>query len=262
MNGPTTSRDIVSRVIHKLNIDICLCVVRISTYLFSQFTNISMITLNKGLREFVIVISCLLVVLCNGCFSDLKEDFLTYKARLDENKELAPPQQDATKEVTPSSQQDMTEDFPPPPEQETANVTASDQQGKGYLKDGSTVSLGILDGDEELQILEKIKRLEKKLNKEIKKREAIEESLTEMKAAKDKVKGELKELEWVNNNLLEDIKTLETQKKELEEKVAAAEQQSEQLEKKILDSQIAETKAEQELYKLKIERLEEEQKEP
>ena len=222
-----------------------------------------MITLNKGLREFVIVIFCLLVVLCNGCFSYLKEEVLTYKARLDANKELAPPQQDATKEVTPSSpQQNTTEEVSPPVVQKTASVTTSGQQGKGYLKDGSTVSLGVLDGDEELQILEKVKRLEKKLNKEIKKREAIVESLTEMKAAKDKVEGELKELEGVNNNLLEDIKALETQKKELEEKAAAAEQQSEQLEKKILDSQIAETKAEQELYKLKIERLEEEQKEP
>ncbi|HDY68019.1 MAG: hypothetical protein JYX80_07280 [Candidatus Scalindua sediminis] len=211
-----------------------------------------MITLNKGLREFVIVTFCLLVVLCNGCFSYVKEEVLTIKARLD-----------ADKEVTPSSlQQNTTEEVSTPVDQKTASVTTSDQQGKGYLKDGSTVSLGVLDGDEELQILEKIKRLEKKLNKEIKKREAIVESLTEMKAAKDKVEGELKELEWVNNNLLEDIKALETQKKELEEKVAAAEQQSEQLEKKILDSQIAETKAEQELYKLKIEGLEEEQKEP
>ncbi len=210
-----------------------------------------MITLNKGLREFVIVIFCLLVVLCNGCFSYVKEEVLTIKARRDADKELTPP-----------PQQNTTEEVSTPVDLKTASVTTSGQQGKGYLKDGSTVSLGVLDGDEELQILEKIKRLEKKLNKEIKKREAIEESLTEMKAVKDKVEGELKELEGVNNNLLEDIKALEIQKKELEEKAAAAEQQSEQLEKKILDSQIAETKAEQELYKLKIERLEEEQKEP
>ncbi len=226
-----------------------------------------MITLNKGLREFVIIIFCLLVVLCNGCFSYLKEEVLTYKARLDADKENTPsappssPQQE-TNEVTPSPpQQNTTEEVSPPVVQKTASVTTSDQQGKGYLKDGSTVSLGILDGDEELQILEKIKRLEKKLNKEIKKREAIEESLTEMKAVKDKAEEKLKELEGVNNNLLGDIKALETQKKELEKKVAAAEQQSGQLEKKILDSQIAETKAGQELYKIKIERLEEEQKE-
>lgn len=210
-----------------------------------------MITPNKGLREFVIVIFCLLVVLCNGCFSDLKEELLTYKARLDANKELTPP-----------PQQNTTEEVFPPVDLKTASVTTSGQQGKGYLKDGSTVSLGVIDGDEELQILEKIKRLEKKLNKEIEKREALEKSLAKMTVAKDKAEGELKELEGVNNNLLEDIKALETQKKELEKKAAAVEQQSEQLEKKILDSQIAETKAEQELYKLKIERLEEEQKEP
>ncbi len=206
-----------------------------------------MITLNKGLREFVIVISCLLVVLCNGCFSDLKEEVLTYKARLDADKELTPP-----------PKQNTTEEVSPPVDQKTASVNTSDQQGKGYLKDGSTVSLGVLDGDEELKILEKIKRLEKKLSKEILKREALEESLAEMKAAKDEIQEEFiitkKELEGVNNKLLEDIKALE-------ERVAVAEKQSEQLEKKILDSQIAETKAGQELYKIKIERLEEEQKE-
>ncbi len=89
-----------------------------------------MITLNKGLREFVIVISCLLVVLCNGCFSYLKEEVLTYKARLDADKELAPPS--TTNEVTPSSpQQSTTVEVSPPVVQKTANVSTSDQ-GKGY----------------------------------------------------------------------------------------------------------------------------------
>ncbi len=223
-----------------------------------------MITLNKGLREFVIVIFCLLVVLCNGCFSYVKEEVLTYKARRDAVKADTPsappsPPQQETNEVTPSPpQQNTTEEVSPPVVQKTASVNTSDQKGKGYLKDGSTVSLGVLDGDEELKILEKIKRLEKKLSKEIQKREALEESLAEMKAAKDEIQEEFiitkKELEEVNNKLLEDIKALE-------ERVAVAEKQSEQLEKKILDSQIAETKAGQELYKIKIERLEEEQKE-
>ncbi len=215
-------------------------------------------TLNKRLCGFVIVLSCLLVVLCNGCFSEFKEGLLTYKAKLDANKEDTPStQQTETKEVTPPPQQDTTKEISPPLEGKTANAPASDQ-GKGYLKDGSTVSLGILDGDEELKILEKIKRLEKELNKEIQKREALEESLAEMKAAKDEIEEEFittkKELEEVNNKLLEDINALE-------KKVAAAEQQSEQLEKKILDSQIAETKTQQELYKLKIEQLDKEQKE-
>lgn len=217
-----------------------------------------MITLNKRLIGFVIVISCLSVVLCSGCLSELKEDFLTYRAN----------KQDAAKEVTtppPSPQQNITREAPPL-KQEAANVLASDQQGKGYLKDGSTVSLGVLDGDEELKVLEKVKKIEKELNREIKKREIIEESLVEMKAAKSKVEEEFiitkRELEEVIKNLSEDIKSLDIQKKELKEKAVAAVQQTEKLKEEILSSQIAETKARQELYKLKIERLEEEQEEP
>jgi hypothetical protein len=209
-----------------------------------------MITLNKGLREFVIVISCLLFIFCSGCLYEVQEDFLTYKAQREPIKKAAPQQQ---------PQQDVTEDVPPPLEQDTANVTTSDQEGKGYLKEGSTVSLGVLDGDEELKVLEKIKRLEKKLNKEILKREALEESLAEMKAAKDEIQEEFvttkKELEGIIKSLSEDIEAWE-------EKAVTAEQQIELLKEKILNIQIAETKAQQELYKLKIERLEEEQKEP
>ncbi len=209
-----------------------------------------MITLNKGLREFVIVMSCLLVVLCSGCLNEVQEDFLTYKAQREPIKKAAPQQQ---------PQQDVTEDVPPPLEQDTANVTTSDQEGKGYLKEGSTVSLGVLDGDEELKVLEKIKRLEKELNREIQKREALEESLAEMKAAKDEIQEEFittkKELEGIIKSLSEDIEAWE-------EKAVTAEQQIELLKEKILNIQIAETKAQQELYKLKIERLEEEQKEP
>ncbi|KKL53625.1 hypothetical protein LCGC14_2273550, partial [marine sediment metagenome] len=88
-----------------------------------------------------------------------------------------------------------------------------------------------------------------------KKEEDLEKEESEIKDKEIELKK--KQLEIKKKKL-----ELEEKEKELEEKVAAAEQQSEQLEKKILDSQIAETKAEQELYKLKIEGLEEEQKEP
>ncbi|MHC4183996.1 MAG: hypothetical protein ACYSWS_07220 [Planctomycetota bacterium] len=225
-----------------------------------------MITLNKRLREFVIVIFCLSVVLCSGCLSELREDILSFKAQRDAAVEEmpsppppspAPPQQNTTKEAS------------PPLEQETASVTAPEQepqQGKGYLKDGSTVSLGILDGDEELKVLEKIKRLEKELDKEVEKRNAVEESLAETRAAKTKIEEEFiitkRDLEEIIKNLSEDIKGLETQNKESEEKAVTANQQIEMLKEKILNIQIAETKAQQELYKLKIEKLEEKQEKP
>ncbi len=218
-----------------------------------------MITLNKRLREFVIVIFCLPVVLCSGCLSELREDILDFKAKQDAAIEEmpSPPQQNITKEVS------------PPLEQETANVTVPEQepqQGKGYLKDGSTVSLGILDGDEELQVLEKIKRLEKELDKEVEKRNAVEESLAETRAAKDKIEEEFiitkRELEEIIKNLSEDIKGLETQNEESDEKAVTAKLQIEMLKEKILSIQISETKAQQELYKLKIEKLEEKQEKP
>ncbi len=218
-----------------------------------------MITLNKRLREFVIVIFCLSVVLCSGCLSELREDILDFKAKQDAAIEEmpSPPQQNITKEVS------------PPLEQETANVTVPEQepqQGKGYLKDGSTVSLGILDGDEELQVLEKIKRLEKELDKEVEKRNAVEESLAETRAAKDKIEEEFiitkRELEEIIKNLSEGIKGLETQNEESDEKAVTAKLQIEMLKEKILSIQISETKAQQELYKLKIEKLEEKQEKP
>jgi membrane-associated HD superfamily phosphohydrolase len=208
--------------------------------------------LNKRLCGFIVIISCILAVFCSGCLYEVQEDFLTYKAQREPIKKVAPPQQG------------VIEETPHAFEQGTVNA-ASDQQGKGYLKEGSTVSLGVLDGDEELKVLEKIKRLEKELEKEKEKREALEESLAEMKAAKDKVEEEFiitkKELEGIIKSLSEDIEAWETQKKELEEKAVSAEQQIEMLKEKILSIQIAETKAQQELYKLKIERLEEKQEE-
>jgi hypothetical protein len=80
-----------------------------------------------------------------------------------------------------------------------------------------------------------------------------------MKAAKDEIEEEFittkEELEGIIKSLSGDIEAWE-------EKAVTAEQQIELLKEKILNIQIAETKAQQELYKLKIERLEEEQKEP
>jgi hypothetical protein len=220
-----------------------------------------MITLNKGLREFVIVIFCLSVVLCSGCLSERWEDILSFKAKRDAAIEEMP-----TPPPPSPSQQNTAKEASPPLEQETANVTVPQQkpqQGKGYLKDGSTVSLGVLDGDEELQVLEKIKRLEKELDKEVKKRNAVAESLAETRAAKDKIEEEFiitrKDLEEINEDLSRDMKVFKTQKEALEEKLASAERQIEQLKEEALNSQIAETKAQQELYKLKIKKLEEKQ---
>ncbi len=222
-----------------------------------------MTILSKRLRELVIVIFCLSVVMCNGCLSERWEDILSFKAKRDAAIEEMP----SPPQPSPSPpQQNTTKEASPPLEQETASVTVPEpepQQGKGYLKDGSTVSLGILDGDEELQVLEKIKRLEKELDKEVEKRNAIEESLAEARAAKDKIEAEFiiirKDLEEINEDLSKDIKVFKTQKEALEEKLASAERQIEQLKEEALNSQIAETKAQQELYKLKIKKLEEKQ---
>lgn len=185
-----------------------------------------MIALKNRLCEFVIVVSSLLtVVYCSGCLYEVQEDFLTYKAQREPIKRTVQPQQDVTEEASYSL------------EQGAANTAASDQQGKGYLKNGSTVSLGVLVGDEELKVLERIKRLERKLEREKEKRVALEESLAEVRAARDKVEEEFiitkKDLEGIIKSLSEDLDACETQKKELEEKAVSAEQQIELLKEKI-----------------------------
>ncbi len=133
------------------------------------------------------------------------------------------------------------------------------KQGSGYLSDGPTIQLGIIDGDEELKVLEKVRRVEARLEAEKKKVSALGEEMTKLQAAREHDKIDFanikKELEEKNNYLLERISTLESELEVMESRAITAEQELNPVKKELLKTQISETKAQQELYKLRIENL-------
>lgn len=136
--------------------------------------------------------------------------------------------------------------------------------GSGYLSEGSAIRLGLVDGDEEIKVLKKVRRLEARLEAERNKVKSLGEEVTNLRAAKESVEKDFantrKELEEKNNNLLEKINALESKLKETESKAIAAEQELNHVKKELLKTQISETKAQQELYKLKIENLNKDEK--
>ena len=142
---------------------------------------------------------------------------------------------------------------------QVAEAAATAKPGAGYLADGSTIGLGIVDGEDELRVLKKIKRLEARLEKDKNKIELLKKELSALKTAKENVEKELasnkKLLKENSKGLLEKIKVLESTVKETESRAIAAENELHPIQKELLKVQISETKAQQELYKLKIEKL-------
>ncbi len=150
-------------------------------------------------------------------------------------------------------------------EMQAAEVKAIEEKhGSGYLSGGSTIGLGIVDGDEELKVLEKVKRLEARLVEENNKVNTLNKELSDLQTAKESVEKEFaeskKSLQDKNDKLLEKIKTLESSLKESEARAIAAENELNPIKKELLKTQISETKAQQELYKLKIEKLKNDEK--
>ncbi|MBT5305862.1 MAG: hypothetical protein HOL31_12385 [Candidatus Scalindua sp.] len=150
------------------------------------------------------------------------------------------------------------EEIHPIKKMEIGNLPSA-EQGSGYLVEGSTISLGIIDGDEELKVLNKIKRLEFRLEAERKTSKAFEEKLSKLQAAKEGVEKDYadtrKKLEERNKVLSDEIKAMELKLRKSETRAVTAEQALNPLKKGLLKSQISETKAQQELYKLKIENI-------
>lgn len=146
---------------------------------------------------------------------------------------------------------------------QVAEGAAAAKPGAGYLADGSTIGLGIVDGDDELRVLKKVKRLEARLVDDKNKIELLNKELITLQSAKENVEKELassKKLLLENSKgLLEKIKVLESKIKETESRAIAAEKELHPIKKELLKVQISETKAQQELYKLKIEKLKREQ---
>ena len=141
------------------------------------------------------------------------------------------------------------------------------EQGSGYLSEGPTLSLGIVDGDEELKVLKKIRILESKINslkdEMVVQEETSNKKLSELQAAKEAVEKDFadtkKRLENENKDLSDKIKELESKLIDTEARAVAAEKELNPVKKELLKAQLSEIKAQQELYKLKIDNLKKEE---
>jgi hypothetical protein len=141
------------------------------------------------------------------------------------------------------------------------------EQGSGYLSKGSALGLGMVDGDEELKVLKKIKIIEarlKALRNEMRiQTETSNKKLSDLQTAKEGVEKDLadtkKRLEKENKDLSVKIKALESKLSDTEARAVTAEKKLEPVKERLLKAQLSEIKAEQELYKLKIDNLKQEE---
>lgn len=205
------------------------------------------------LNEYLWPILCALIVLLfNGCqlleLNQPEPDNTGIKK--DEIKSDKP----ATAKDRPLMGQKKVNDTPPP------------EQGSGYLSKGSTLGLGIVDGDEEIKVLKKIKILEAKLkalqNEMRIQAEISDKKLSDLQAEKEDVEKDFADtkerLEEENKDLSDKIKVLESDLINTEARAIAAENELNPVKKELLKSQLSEIKAQQELYKLKIDNLKQE----
>ncbi len=145
----------------------------------------------------------------------------------------------------------------------TRQAAAAAKRGAGYLEGGSTIGLGIIDGDDELRVLKKVKRLEARLAEEQNKVELLNEELAALQSAKETVDNDLESIKNLlkeeSARLLKNISTLESTLEETKSRAIAAEERLQPIKKELLKVQISETRAQQELYKLKIEKIKEDE---
>ena len=141
------------------------------------------------------------------------------------------------------------------------------EQGSGYLSKGSALRLGIVDGDEEIKVLKKIKIIEarlKALRNEMRiQTETSNKKLSDLQTAKEGVEKDFadtkKRLEKENKDLSDKIKAFESKLSDAEARAVAAEKEIKPVEEELLKVQLSEIKAQQELYRLKIDNLKQEE---
>ena len=173
---------------------------------------------------------------------DIEKDFTYTKKRLEkENKDLS----DKTNALV--AKLGDTE----------AGVVATEQRS-GYLSERSPIKMGIIDGDEEINVLEKIKRLETRLEAERNKVKALEDKLSNLQAAKEGVE---KDFADTKKGLEGKIKSLSGKVTALESKLSDTESKFSATEKELVKTQLSEVKAQQELYKLKIDNINQKEEE-
>jgi len=204
---------------------------------------------NLKFKECIWGILCISIILLNGC--NLFE--LNQPESDDTNTKVykIKPDKPAASKDKPLNEKSKAIDAPP------------SEQGSGYLSKGSTLELGVVDGDEEIKVLKKIRRLETRLEAERNKVKAFEEKLSKLQVAKESVEKDFADtkmrLENESKNMSDIIKALGSKLSDTETRAVAAEKELDLVKGELLKVQLTEIKTQQELYKLKIDNLKQEE---
>ncbi len=231
-------------------------------------------------KECFWAILCISVILLNGC--EYLEQFKSKPAasrdkpliELSKTKEDIPVEEDKTKKEIPPVEEDKTKTDKPAVSSDKPLIKESEaeeappaEKGSGYMSKGSPLGLGMVDGDEEVKVLKKIKILEARLkalkNETRIKIEKSNKKLSDLQAAKEVVEKDFADtkerLEKENKDLSEKIKGFESKLIDFEVRAVSAENELNPVKEELLKTQLSEIKAQQELYKLKIDNLKEEE---
>ncbi|MFQ5687294.1 MAG: hypothetical protein ACE5GV_11590 [Candidatus Scalindua sp.] len=213
-------------------------------------------------------ILCISIILVNGCeYLELNHPEPAASRnkpliKVSKTKDVPPVEEAKTKTDKPAASSDK-----PLISESKAKEAPPAVQGSGYLSKGSPLGLGIVEGDEEVKVLKKIKILEariKALKNEMRiQTETSTKKLSDLQAAKEGVEKDFADtkerLEKENKDLSDKIKALESKLSDTEARAVAAEKELNPLKKELLKAQLSEIKAEQKLYKLKIDNLKQEE---
>ncbi len=238
---------------------------------------------NLIFKECFWVILCISIILLNGCELPELKKAKPVVARdkplieVSTTTEVPPVEEDEvnkTKKEAPRVDEKKTKTDKPAASSEKPLAKESKEKeappaekGSGYMSKGSPLGLGMVDGDEEVKVLKKIKILEarlKALRNEMRiKTEESNKKLADLQAAKEVVEknfADTKErLEKENKDLSDKIKNLESKLIDFEARAVSAENELNPVKEELLKTQLSEIKAQQELYKLKIDNLKEEE---
>jgi hypothetical protein len=131
---------------------------------------------NLKFKEYIWAILCISIILLNGCeylkLNQAKPAAGRDRPLIEISKtgEVPPVEEDKTKKEIPPVEGDKTETDKPPVSSDKplvkegkAEEVPPAEKGSGYLSKGSPLGLGMVDGDEEVKVLKKIKILEARL---------------------------------------------------------------------------------------------------
>lgn len=224
---------------------------------------------NSKFKGYIWPILCISVILLNGCqYLELKKakPVSRDKPLIEVSKpEVVPPvEEDKTKTDEPAASSDK-----PLVKESKAKEAPPAEQGSGYLSKGSPLGLGMVDGDEEVKVLKKVKKLEARLEalrNDIRiQTETSNKKLSDLQAAKEGVEKDFADtkerLEKENKDLSDKIKAFESKLIDFEARAVSAEKELNPVKEELLKTQLSEIKAQQELYKLKIDKLNQEEEE-